>query len=351
MTGRTYTISDEVFASFPDYVRGVVVAYDLRNGSTPPELVEQLRAAEADLRGRMSPETITAHPRIASWRAAFKALGIKPNEFRCSVEAMARRAPPGPGAAGHQRPRGHREHPLPCAMWCPWAATPSMSVRGNLSLRPAKGTESFTPFGSRPGGAPGPGGDHLRRGRYGPGAPVELAAGQPYVDPPGDHRHRVQRGRPRAGDPRRRRGDLPRGGRHDPAPLRRHDALRGSSAGSPRPSPSNAEASVAEKPLRAPGRLALALLLLLVPRLRAEEGMWPFDRVPSDRIAARYGMAPGPGLAGSPAPFHGRLRERRDRLFRRAERPGAHQPACRPRLAPAALAPRARPGPERVHRP
>ncbi|HWQ08406.1 MAG TPA: S46 family peptidase, partial [Holophaga sp.] len=43
-------------------------------------------------------------------------------------------------------------------------------------------------------------------------------------------------------------------------------------------------------PLRAPGRLALALMLLLVPRLRAEEGMWPFDRIPADRIAARYGM-------------------------------------------------------------
>ena len=147
MTERTYTISDGVFAKFPDYVRGVVVAYDLRNGSSTPELVEQLRAAEADLRSRMSSETIPEHPRIASWRAAFKALGIKPNEFRCSVEAMARRA-----LRGQELPAINAlvdiGNILSLRHVVPVGSHAIDVVRGNLSLRLAKGTEVFTPFGS-----------------------------------------------------------------------------------------------------------------------------------------------------------------------------------------------------------
>ena len=92
MAGAFCSISDEVFARFPDYVRGVVVAHRVANGPTPPALVAQLRAAEASVRSRLTLEKLTAEPRIAAWREAFRKSGIKPSEFRASVEAMARRA-------------------------------------------------------------------------------------------------------------------------------------------------------------------------------------------------------------------------------------------------------------------
>jgi DNA/RNA-binding domain of Phe-tRNA-synthetase-like protein len=89
---RTCSVAPEVFERFPGYLRGVVVAHGVRNGPSSPELAGLLREAEASVRARIRPEEIAAHPRIAPWREAFKALGIKPNDFRCSVEAMARRA-------------------------------------------------------------------------------------------------------------------------------------------------------------------------------------------------------------------------------------------------------------------
>jgi DNA/RNA-binding domain of Phe-tRNA-synthetase-like protein len=92
MAGIAFSISDDVFARFPDYARGVVVAYEVTNGPTPPDLVAQLRAAEASVRSRLTLETLTAEPRIAAWREAFRKIGIKPSEYRASVEAMARRA-------------------------------------------------------------------------------------------------------------------------------------------------------------------------------------------------------------------------------------------------------------------
>ncbi len=40
MEYRSYSISPEVFTRFPGYVRGVVIAYEVTNGASPPELVE-----------------------------------------------------------------------------------------------------------------------------------------------------------------------------------------------------------------------------------------------------------------------------------------------------------------------
>ncbi|HNX32544.1 MAG TPA: phenylalanine--tRNA ligase beta subunit-related protein [Holophaga sp.] len=156
MTDRTYAISNEVFARFPDYVRGVVIAYDLTNGESSPELVELLRDAEASVRTRLDLATLTASPRIACWREAFKAQGIKPNEFRCSVEAMARRA--------------LRNQPLPTINalvdlgnalslrhLVPVGSHAIDVVTGNLSLRPATGEEAFVAFGSEQEEHPNPG--------------------------------------------------------------------------------------------------------------------------------------------------------------------------------------------------
>ena len=53
--------------------------------------MEMLRAAEASVREGLNLDELTAHPRIVSWREAFRKAGIKPSEFRASIEAMIRR--------------------------------------------------------------------------------------------------------------------------------------------------------------------------------------------------------------------------------------------------------------------
>ncbi len=92
MEGLKYRISPEIFDKYPGYARGVVLAFGVNNGPSPAALVELLRDAEALVRQHASIETIAEHPRIKSWREAYKAFGAKPSEFRSSVEAMARRA-------------------------------------------------------------------------------------------------------------------------------------------------------------------------------------------------------------------------------------------------------------------
>ena len=86
-----YSISDQVYSKFTGYVRGVVVAHDVTNGQSPKELVALLREAEDVLRGQVNLDNLTQHPRIISWREAYRSFGAKPSEFRPSMEAMTRR--------------------------------------------------------------------------------------------------------------------------------------------------------------------------------------------------------------------------------------------------------------------
>ncbi|WP_205743349.1 B3/4 domain-containing protein [Geobacter sp. FeAm09] len=69
-----------------------MVAHNVVNGVSPAPLVELLREAEGSVREQIGTAEITAHPRIAAWRDAFKKVGIKASEYRPSTEAMARRA-------------------------------------------------------------------------------------------------------------------------------------------------------------------------------------------------------------------------------------------------------------------
>jgi len=156
MEARHYSISDEIFARFPNYVRGVVIARGVANRESPPELVAMLREAEASVRERVKPEELTSHPRIASWREAFKSLGVKPNEFRSSVEAMARRA-----LKGQELPSISAlvdiGNVLSLRHLVPMGGHAIDLLAGDIALRPATGEETFVPFGSSDSERPNPG--------------------------------------------------------------------------------------------------------------------------------------------------------------------------------------------------
>ena len=143
-----YSIADEIFARFPGYVRGVVLAYDVTNGGSPDEVVSMLRDAEASVHQKLKIATISEHPRIKSWREAFRSFGAKPSEFRSSIEALARRA--------------LRNDPLPSINTLvdignavslrhliPTGGHAIDILTQDISLRPAKGDETFVPFGKR----------------------------------------------------------------------------------------------------------------------------------------------------------------------------------------------------------
>jgi DNA/RNA-binding domain of Phe-tRNA-synthetase-like protein len=151
-----YSIAPEIFARFPGYVRGVVIAHNVKNGPSPADLVAMLREAEASVRTRLTLENIAEEPRIKAWRDAYRAFGAKPAEFRSSVEAMARRALRGDEIPAinalvdignivslrHLIPAGGHAIDL---------------LHGDIELRFATGEEEFVAFGSEEKEHPLPG--------------------------------------------------------------------------------------------------------------------------------------------------------------------------------------------------
>lgn len=142
-----YSVANEIFARFPGYARGVVLAYGVKNGDSPPELVALLREAEASLRGRLTIDQVTGEPRFVSWREAFRWFGTKASDFRASVEAMARRV-----LRGQEIPSINAlvdiGNTISLRHLMPAGGHAIDFVKGDISLRPASGDEEFTAFGS-----------------------------------------------------------------------------------------------------------------------------------------------------------------------------------------------------------
>lgn len=142
-----YTVAEEVFTQFPGYVRGVVLAYDVVNGESPPDLVSLLREAEASVRDRLRLEGLAEHPRIASWREAYRSFGAKPSKFRSSIEAMVRRA-----LRNQELPTINAlvdiGNILSLRHLAPTGGHAIDVVTQDIALRPATGEEEFVPFGS-----------------------------------------------------------------------------------------------------------------------------------------------------------------------------------------------------------
>lgn len=146
MKSIVYTITEDVFSLFPDYVRGVVVLKDVRNGPSPAELVALLREAEERVRSEVDPDRVSEHPRIASWREAFRKTGVKPAEFRSSIEAMVRRV-----MKGNELPSISAlvdiGNVLSLRYLVPTGGHSLDDVQGDIALRFATGEETFIPFG------------------------------------------------------------------------------------------------------------------------------------------------------------------------------------------------------------
>lgn len=147
MAGLVYRISSDIFESFPGYARGVVLAFDVRNGPSSHELINLLREAESVARERAKLETIAEHTRIKPWREAFKAFGAKPSEFRSSVEAMARRV-----LRGDQLPSINSlvdiGNIISLQHFVPVGGHSMDALKNDIELKFASGKESFIPFGS-----------------------------------------------------------------------------------------------------------------------------------------------------------------------------------------------------------
>jgi len=149
-------VSTRIFAMFPEYTRGVIIARNIDNHGEKPKLIALLR--EEELKATKDPllQDIKNHQRIAPWRQAYLKFGSNPNKFYPSVESLCRRA-----RRGDQLPYINTAVALfnyfSLKYVLPSGADDIDSVRNSLYLTIAKGDEPFTPFNTTDAEKPDPG--------------------------------------------------------------------------------------------------------------------------------------------------------------------------------------------------
>lgn len=88
-------ISPSIFERFPNIMLGVVMAHGIDNTGEKPEVMQTLRAAEAQTIQAFNGVIVSEHPYIAPWREAYRQFGSKPKDYPASVENLVRRVSKG----------------------------------------------------------------------------------------------------------------------------------------------------------------------------------------------------------------------------------------------------------------
>ncbi len=143
-----YILNQDITRLFPEYRRGVVLVQDANNHGEVKEIADLLRSAEEDIRSnRELREDFTKHPRIASWRLGFSRLGVNPNKFRPSIDQIVRRILGGKQIAYINSLVAICNY-ISLRHLVPIGGDDLATVSGDLQLRLATGSESFTPLSS-----------------------------------------------------------------------------------------------------------------------------------------------------------------------------------------------------------
>jgi len=154
MPDPSFRYDPAIIERFPGVVGGVIHATDVRNGPTPAPLHAAFEAEQAAVLVRIGDTPLSDMPAVAAWRRAFRAFGVDPTGYRSAGEALLRRLTkqgsiPSINALVDLGNLVAIRYALPVAIFDRRALT------GAITVRFARGDETFTDLGS--GGSESPG--------------------------------------------------------------------------------------------------------------------------------------------------------------------------------------------------
>jgi len=142
-----FEVAKEVFNLLPDACFGVVAVRGVNNAATHPEIEALLSKNIALCEGKFADVKVKEAPEIVPYREAFRALGINPNKFMCSIEALLTRIAKGKGFP-HISPIVDLGNAVSLKYQLPIGAHDMGTVPVSLDVRPAREGDTFIPFGS-----------------------------------------------------------------------------------------------------------------------------------------------------------------------------------------------------------
>ncbi|WP_328766532.1 B3/B4 domain-containing protein [Streptomyces sp. NBC_00286] len=141
-----FRITPTVADAFPDTLIALVIASGLRGREPWPHTTAALEDLEQQLaEGTWQPAEET-DPRIEAWHTAYRSFGTNPRRIRPSVDALGRRLAK-KGSLPRINPPVDSYNAVSVRHGLPAGAFDLDHVTGDVDIRYADGTESFTPLG------------------------------------------------------------------------------------------------------------------------------------------------------------------------------------------------------------
>lgn len=142
-----FEIAKEIFELLPNAYFGVVAVRGMDNKKEISELTEMLqeniRQCEKDFEGIK----VKNAESIAPYREAFRAIGINPNRYMCSIEALLDRIAKGKGFP-HINTIVDLGNAVSLRYRLPIGAHDMATIKDTLEVRYASAEDTFIPFGS-----------------------------------------------------------------------------------------------------------------------------------------------------------------------------------------------------------
>lgn len=132
---------------FPTIRAGVAHAVRLRNGDSPPGLLEEFKSEQRASLDRLAATSISEIPSTAAWRRAFSRFGVKPTQYRVAAEALLRRLSK-QGNIPSINTLVDIGNLVSIRYAMPVAVFDVAGIAGSLVVRFATGSETFTDLGS-----------------------------------------------------------------------------------------------------------------------------------------------------------------------------------------------------------
>jgi len=151
-----FVIEDSIFEALPTLCVGVVAAKGIDNSRPSPGIERLLDEAIALAEQRFSGKKVKEEPEILPYREAFQALGMNPNKFMCSIEALFTRIAKGKGMP-HINPLVDLNNAVSLRYTLPMGTHDLALSEEDIVIRRAEEGDSFLPFGAEAEESPDPG--------------------------------------------------------------------------------------------------------------------------------------------------------------------------------------------------
>lgn len=142
-----FIVTPEIFEKLPDLYVGVVVAKGVDNSQDYPNIDELLNKYIKFSQEKFDGVNVKQNEEIIPYREAFRKIGINPNRYPCSAEALFKRLSKGKDLT-HINPLVDLNNAISLKYTLPMGTHSLDGIEDNIMMRVAQVGDNFIPLGT-----------------------------------------------------------------------------------------------------------------------------------------------------------------------------------------------------------